>query len=288
MTRENETRILGMIQNNGLSRHIYQDSQGNFKDASTFALVPVPSLSSWASPTQNADPCTLVLLLEQDLKLNSIYEFVGFYESQQDEQLLFIASEFIPVSLPDSDNFIQVQKDLRDATTALLFGDDIAADYLLSQLFSTRVSQQTQKFHLNISNFPQDSQFLSKFYQDLVPISKYIPQTIESLNKLIYCPTMDNGGSTTAQQVEKEYDTLNQGELQLPDYSIVILDEFTMNDGTLFERGLRNVQSVVDILKYGELNYGIAFGSFAVKCNVSVLVTSIGKSMFPVFYFNLD
>ena len=99
---------------------------------------------------------------------------------------------------------------------------------------------------------------------------------------------MDNGGSTTAQQVEKEYDTLNQGELQLPDYSIVILDEFTMNDGTLFERGLRNVQSVVDILKYGELNYGIAFGSFAVKCNVSVLVTSIGKSMFPVFYFNLD
>lgn len=92
---------------------------------------------------------------------------------------------------------IDLYKDLHLALTQCLFGDDIAAQYLLCHLISTvyvRSELQTLgQFSLNISNIPAAvlPAYTSQLYEIiefLLPASHLLPLTLDNLNTLQFSP----------------------------------------------------------------------------------------------------
>lgn len=102
------------------------------------------------------------------------------------------------IELPNSDeDSLQVMEDLKKVLTNILFGDELAAKYLMCHLISNvynRCGMDTLgKFTLNISNIPKEVlPFYTKELYDilamLLPTSYYFPMTIENFNNLQFVP----------------------------------------------------------------------------------------------------
>lgn len=103
----------------------------------------------------------------------------------------------IAVELNDQDKH-NAFRDLQRAFTQCLFGDTIAADYLLCHLVSTvyvRSDETLGQFCLNLTNFP--AQGCGDFYtkelyniiESCLPASHYFPVTIDNLNNTEFIPT---------------------------------------------------------------------------------------------------
>lgn len=92
---------------------------------------------------------------------------------------------------------LTVHKDLRMLLKLCLFDDDLAAEYLLSHLISTVYSrtemQSIGKFALNLCNLPKESvqEYTTKLYQVLellLPVSHYLPMTLDLMNTAAFAP----------------------------------------------------------------------------------------------------
>lgn len=98
----------------------------------------------------------------------------------------------------DEQQEVNILKDLRMAFTQCLFGDSIAADYLLCHLISTVYVRQNEETHgqfsLNVTNFPNDQypDYVRRLYEIielLLPASHYLPVTLDNLNTLDFVPS---------------------------------------------------------------------------------------------------
>lgn len=86
---------------------------------------------------------------------------------------------------------------LRTAFTQCLFGDEIAADYLLCHLISTvyvRNEETLGQFSVNLTNYPQIdlSSYIKSLYEIIeccLPASHYFPITVDNLNQTNFIPT---------------------------------------------------------------------------------------------------
>lgn len=84
----------------------------------------------------------------------------------------------------------------RTAIAQCLFGDEIAADYLLCHLISTvyvRNEETLGQFAVNLTNYPQIdlSSYLKPLYEIIescLPASHYFPITVDNLNKTNFIP----------------------------------------------------------------------------------------------------
>lgn len=103
----------------------------------------------------------------------------------------------IAVELNDQDKY-NAFRDLQRAFTQCLFGDSIAADYLLCHLVSTvyvRSDETLGQFCLNLTNFPAHgcNDFYTKELYNIIesclPASHYFPVTIDNLNNTEFIPT---------------------------------------------------------------------------------------------------
>lgn len=89
-----------------------------------------------------------------------------------------------------------IYKDLKLVFTQCLFGDEMAANYLLCHLISTvyvRGDQSLGQFSINITNFPSEvlPDYTKQFYEiieSLLPASHYLPITLDNLNTLEFIP----------------------------------------------------------------------------------------------------
>lgn len=87
-------------------------------------------------------------------------------------------------------------RSLRTAITQCLFGDEIAADYLLCHLISTvyvRNEDTLGQFAVNLTNYPQLdlSSYIQQLYdiiESCLPASHYFPITVENLNETNFIP----------------------------------------------------------------------------------------------------
>lgn len=87
--------------------------------------------------------------------------------------------------------------DLRKILTQCLFGDEIAADYLLCHLISTvyvRNDETLGQFALNVMNFPSEHlrDYIKQLYEVIescLPASHYFPVTVDNLNTTEFIPT---------------------------------------------------------------------------------------------------
>lgn len=89
-----------------------------------------------------------------------------------------------------------IYKDLKLVLTQCLFGDEIAAEYLLCHLMSTvyvRADETLGQFSLNITNIPAETlpsytKQLYEIIESILPASHYLPITLDNLNNLEFVP----------------------------------------------------------------------------------------------------
>ncbi|XP_058054328.1 mini-chromosome maintenance complex-binding protein [Anopheles bellator] len=170
-------------------------------------------------------------------------------------------------------------KDLHNLLTQCLFGDRIAADYLLCHLVSSvyirdEVESRGQ-FSLNLSNIPGEvlpgyTESLYGLLELLLPASHYFPMTLESMNTVQFAP-------------KKDYDTntLTSGLLQLAPHTHLVLDETRLKAGKLEAAGVEAVQHVARLIKNQRLKYNFQFYQLEFNTDVPVLILSEGRSMLP-------
>lgn len=69
------------------------------------------------------------------------------------------------------------------------------------------------------------------------------------------------------------------GQLQLYPSTFVLVNETLMNDGTLNETGLRNLQALNHVVQDASVPYGIHYGTMTKDVEFQVCVVSEGKSL---------
>ncbi|XP_052888914.1 mini-chromosome maintenance complex-binding protein [Anopheles moucheti] len=170
-------------------------------------------------------------------------------------------------------------KDLHNLFTQCLFGDGIAADYLLCHLVSSvYIRDEVEcrgQFCLNMSNIPAEvlpdyTRSLYELLELLLPASHYLPMTLENMNTVQFVP-------------KKDYTTnkLTSGLLQLAPHTHLVLDETRLQTGKLESAGVEAVKHVAHLIKSQQLKYNFQFYQLDFNADVPVLVLSEGKSMLP-------
>lgn len=176
----------------------------------------------------------------------------------------------------------EIYRDLIKLLKTFMFGDEIAAHYLLCHLISTvytRINGETLgKFSLNLTcqSIPKDilPGHVKKLYnliETLMPNSIYLPLSIESLN-------------TTRMVPKKDYKTnrLTTGLLQLPDHTQIVIDETTLGSGKLDSNGCVAVADLTELIRNQQISYDFKFYKLPFNTNFPVMIYSEGKSFLPV------
>ena len=101
------------------------------------------------------------------------------------------------------------------------------------------------------------------------------PLSIDSLNKSNLIPNKDYNK-----------DRLITGMLQLPNNFSLILDETVLNAGELTPKGLLNINSLKDIIRWQKINYDFSYHQQEFQTNMRILILSETKSILPVSILN--
>ncbi|KAI1894347.1 hypothetical protein AGOR_G00114880 [Albula goreensis] len=170
-----------------------------------------------------------------------------------------------------------VRAELMDYLTHMLFGDALAAEYvifhLISSVYARRDLLPLGKFTLNLSGCPQNSAFTDHLYraiQQLVPSSFRLCMSLHNMNSLRFVPRKDY----TANR-------LVSGILQLAQNTSLFLDETKLEQGQLDSAGVRNITALGNLISWQKVDYDFSFHQMEFPCNINVLIASEGRSLLP-------
>mmetsp|Transcript_17568 Transcript_17568/g.71092 ORF Transcript_17568/g.71092 Transcript_17568/m.71092 type:complete len:477 (-) Transcript_17568:584-2014(-) len=184
-----------------------------------------------------------------------------FAEAFSSPELFSDSRNQLKMALPE------LRQQLMESLRSALMGDELAAEYALTSLVS-RVERRTDtmvvgKFSLNLI-LPKElpaSKVISTL-ETLCPRVHVIPITIQSLNTENFIP-------------RKNYaqNRLQSSRLQLPEGTILVLDETNLEPGQLNERGLKNLSALKEIITRQVLSYDFEFYQMEVNTNIPVRCT---------------
>ncbi|CAG8449847.1 8679_t:CDS:10 [Ambispora leptoticha] len=172
-------------------------------------------------------------------------------------------------------------------------GDLLVAEFvllqLLSRIYNRRDGITLGKFGINITNIPslQIDEGTSSSETYPLPLShtnlftrnvatilssvltKYhdLPLTLSTLNNVFFYPRCDG--------------VLDSGVFQVSDGTFFLVDETVLKEGTLGDTGVRNMQTLTDILNTQKLNYLFPFNKFQFNIDIGLIILSTAKSFFP-------
>ncbi|KAG5886571.1 hypothetical protein JTB14_011283 [Gonioctena quinquepunctata] len=256
---------------------------GNSSGSDNHSAASVRDLSStFPIPNKSNKICHLKVYKDQEgLKLNEVYEFIGFLATdavmdpvlnKDDENSMEFNTLHPPTSLvprihcvsytklvnqnpllrnetdpADSVKLDVIRKELLVLLKQLLLGDDLAAEYLLlhliSEVYARRNFLPLGKFSLNISNIPglDNLDFVGELY-------KFIEKLV---HKSFYLPmTLENLNDLSfIPKKDYESNSLISGILQLSGNTHVVLDETKLSPGKLNAAGINNVKAIARLLK---------------------------------------
>ncbi|KYN50624.1 hypothetical protein ALC57_17474 [Trachymyrmex cornetzi] len=261
-------------------------------------------------PIDGGKTCIAKIYMETVLKLNQVIDIIGFIsldpllstiQSSDDEmneaeiQTHNPPASLVPrlhvvkiieltkskiVNAPEILSKAQlIRGDLHIILSQLLFGDTVAADYmichLLSMVYLRKELFSLFSFPLNITNFPANEHktFPKEFYNFLklfVKKSHFLKITLENLNELALIPKKDY-----------ECNRLTSGILQLSDNTHLVLDETGLNPGTLTATGKENYKALSDLLMFQKLKYDFQFYTIEYETDIPILIFSDVKSFVP-------
>ncbi|KAG0260041.1 hypothetical protein DFQ27_003767 [Actinomortierella ambigua] len=169
----------------------------------------------------------------------------------------------------------QTREALIDYLSAPLYGDKLAAELVLLHLLA-RIHTRSNglvlgKFSLNLKEptvrsaaFP----ILSQALGSILPKFYALPLSLKTLNDHFFFPRGGEG--------------LSSGILQVTKGTSLLLDETAMEEGTLNDKGVKNVKAIADLSVYQTLGYVFPFNNLDISTDVSLLIVSSGSSLIPV------
>ncbi|KAI8069857.1 putative alanine racemase-domain-containing protein [Gilbertella persicaria] len=183
-----------------------------------------------------------------------------------------------------------IRAQLINYIASVLGGDRLTAEFILLQLLS-RITVKNRglkigNFTLNISGCPSHqtteqekkapvltlnnplSKSLAHVLDSLTVHSVHLPLTIDGLNKSQFMPKSVN-------------ENLEAGVLQLVDGTCLLVDETVLDEGQLVDSGVRNFQALQNVIQHQTLAYEFPYSQYDFDTDISVLVLSCSKSMFP-------
>ena len=179
----------------------------------------------------------------------------------------------------DSSTIQQARTQTKEFLSALLGGDEVAAEYLLMQIIS-RVHMRTQDsgasalgtMPMNLTGVPDKSpgfaQELSNALSLLLPSVKFLALDIDSLNRSPWYPCKLQNQAF-----------LSVAPLQLPAGTVVLLDETAMTAGQLTETGLKNLGAIQTMMQLQKLPYDFQFYQLDQPTDQPIIIISVGKTM---------
>lgn len=183
---------------------------------------------------------------------------------------------------PNAEDLGILHADIHRFLTQFLFGDEIAARYMLCHLISNvyaRVNDDALgKFTLNLICHAIPLEVLKEYTENLysiieilLPNSLYFPLTIENLNTCSLVP-------------QKDYtkNRLVSGTLQLPKHTHIFVDETKLENGKLDQGGCKAISDLSELIRNQQLSYDFQFYKISYKTDLPVLILSEGKSLLPV------
>lgn len=192
-----------------------------------------------------------------------------------------------PTAVDEQFSHAEIKKDLLKLLTQFMFGDEVAAHYvllhLLSNVYGRVAGEILGKFSINLTcqSIPKDvlAEHIKKFYnliELLVPDSSYLPLTIENFNTKTFVP-------------KKDYKTnrLQPALLQLPKHTHLVLDETKLESGKLDQAGCLAVTDLSELIRSQQINYDFQFYKIPFHTNIPTMILSEGKSLLPVSSFLL-
>lgn len=172
-----------------------------------------------------------------------------------------------------------IRSDLHLVLSQLLFGDELAANYVICNLLSGIYTRKDYlclgNFPLNITGFSVDKfpYFTNNFYDILklfVAKSHLFKCTLDNLNNLNLVPRKDY-----------DSDKLISGILQLSDNTHLIVDETKLIPGQVTANGKNNYKAITDLIKFQKINYDFKYYTIEYETDIPVLILSQVKSFIP-------
>ncbi|KAF8976778.1 hypothetical protein BGZ46_007974 [Entomortierella lignicola] len=168
-----------------------------------------------------------------------------------------------------------IRKSMIQYIASALEGDQLAAElvllHLLARVYSRPSGTVLGKFSLNLRVLSSDSSIfhnLTQVMKNILPKFHTIVMNLKYLNENNFFPRGD--------------EHLSSGILQVTRGTAMLLDETTMEEGTLVEKGLKNLKALSDVSQYQILNYAFPYSNLEFQTDISLLIVSNGKSLIPV------
>ncbi|XP_046614470.1 mini-chromosome maintenance complex-binding protein isoform X1 [Neodiprion virginianus] len=264
-------------------------------------------------PNDDGKACIVKIYDETSFKLNQIIDIVGFmsldpalsiahdpdklmddieFQSHNPPVSLIprlhaidvkdVSMEEVPQTIQGDLTFpVTTRSDLKLVLSQILFGDVLAAEYVICHLISSvylrRDFLSLGAFPLNITNLPLDKckTFPEDFYgilSLLLPKSHLIGMTLDELNNLNLQP-------------KKDYDCnrLTSGVLQLSDNTHLVLDETKLTDGQVSANGRKNYEAFSTLINSQTVTYDFKYYTMDFPADIPVLILSESKSMIPCY-----
>ncbi|KAK1123233.1 hypothetical protein K0M31_008865 [Melipona bicolor] len=171
-----------------------------------------------------------------------------------------------------------IRNDLHLILRQLLFGDHLAADYLICHLLSSIYVKRDYfclgTYPLNITHFPikykEFPKDLYKFLSLLTEKSYLLEITLENLNNLTLLPKKDY-----------ECNRLTSGILQLSDNTHLVIDETGLTTGQITQAGRENYNAICDLVNFQKITYDFKFYKVEYDTDIPILILSEAKSFIP-------
>ncbi|XP_076238488.1 mini-chromosome maintenance complex-binding protein [Calliopsis andreniformis] len=267
-------------------------------------------LLNFPVPIDDGKACIVKIYEDPALKLNQIVEVVGFisldpllsnvHDSDETMTEAEMNVHHPPVSLVPRLHAVKIinllkqeiqnapeiiskaqliRSDLHLVLSQLLFGDQLAADYLICHLLSSIYSRKDYfclgTFPLNITHFPAAkcktfAKDLYKFLTLFVEKSHLLEVTLENLNDFAFTPKKDY-----------ECNRLTSGMLQLSDNTHLVIDETGLTTGQVTAAGRENYNTICDLINFQKISYDFKFYKMEYDTDIPVLILSETKSFIP-------
>ncbi|XP_053996434.1 mini-chromosome maintenance complex-binding protein [Hylaeus anthracinus] len=261
-------------------------------------------------PMDDGKACIVKIYEDTALKLNEVIEIIGFISldpllstihdvdetmTEAEMSIQHPPASLIPrlhavkvihLSKQEIENAPEImskaqliRSDLHLVLSQLLFGDHLAADYLISHLLSTIYLRKDclclGTYPLNITHFPftKYNTFTKDLYSFLslfIEKSHLLEVTLENLNDFTLSP-------------KKDYDCnrLTSGMLQLSDNTHLVIDETGLTTGQVSQAGRENYSTICDLINFQKVTYDFKFYKMEYDTDIPVLILSETKSFIP-------
>ncbi|KAL2747596.1 mini-chromosome maintenance complex-binding protein isoform X2 [Vespula maculifrons] len=262
-------------------------------------------------PIDNGKACIVKIYDETiHLKLNQVVDIIGFISLDPILSVINNSEEMMedvemnthnpPVSLVPRLHAIQITEltkheienaplimskaqairgHLHIILSQLLFGDQLAADYLICHLLSSIYMRKDYlclgTYPLNITNFSvtKCKTFPKKLYDFLtlfVKKSHLLEVTLENLNDMALIPKKDY-----------ECNRLTSGILQLSANTHLVIDETGLTSGQVSQAGRQNYDAIMNLITFQKVPYDFKFYTVEYDTDIPVLILSEAKSFIP-------